>query len=148
MKPILYREGYKYALEEDYTVKVAVYPPEDVHAQHIDLLKTGLLTIRRGFPWDGSTCALDAVKSMRGSLIHDALYRLINEPVALLSKGWKNAADYEYYKAMVEDGFPRWWANIRFKAVVKHGGRKGVTAHGLCSAPDKNAVSRDTAGAA
>ena len=134
---IFYRKGFKYVLEKDYTVKIAVYPPEDIHAPFIDLLSNGLLTIRKGFPWDGSTCAIDTRKSMRGALVHDALYRLMNKPLALLSWKWKPAADFEYFKALIQDGFNRKWAHIRFKAVQKHGGKSRKTAHKLCSAPER-----------
>ena len=143
---IFYRKGFKGQLEADYTVKVAVYPPEDVHDEHIDLLATGLLTIRKGYAWDFDTCALDMRKSKRPSLIHDALYRLMN--FEKLSWKWKPAADFEYYKALIEDGFWKRWANTRFKAVRKWGGGDRKTAHTLRSAPDKDAVTRDTSGSA
>jgi len=143
---ILYRKGFKYQLDEDYTVKVAVYPPEDITYGRITLLSNGLLTIHRGFSWDGDTCAMDTRKSKRASMIHDALYRLMN--LLKLSWKWKPAADFEYYKALIEDGFNRVWANIRFKAVRKWGGGDGKTAHTLCSAPDKHAVHGDSAGGA
>ncbi len=143
---ILYRKKFKYQLEEDYVVKTRVYPEEDVELEHAILHKTGLLVIRKGFAWDGSTWALDRVKSRRGSLIHDVLYRMMN--LGLLAWSWKPAADFEYYKALIEDGFWKRWANVRFRAVRMFGGGSGKTAHTLCSAPDKNAVNKDTSGLA
>ena len=145
MKNIFYRDGFKGQLEEDYTVRVAIYPPEDVHGDRIDLLKTGLLTIRQGYAWDYDTCAIDTRRSKRASLVHDALYRLMN--FEKLSWKWKPAADYEYYRLLVEDKFWKRWAGVRFKAVSKYGGSSRKTAHELCSAPDKSAVHKDTAGA-
>jgi len=143
---IFYRKGYKGQLCEDYSVKVAVYPPEDITTDFYTLLKTGILTIRKGYAWDFDSGALDMLKSKRASLIHDCLYQMMN--YGFLSWGWKPAADFEYYKALIQDGFNRVWGDIRFKAVRRLGGRRGVTAHPLCSAPNKEAVNRDMSGAA
>ena len=143
---IIYREGFKYQLEEEYTIKTSVMPNEDIHTELIDLDSTGLLTLRNGFAWDGDTCAIDTLKSRRGSAIHDAFYRMMN--LGLLSWKWKPAADFEYYRALITDGFNRVWANVRFKAVRKWGGSDGKTAHTLCSAPDKDAVHVDVSGGA
>lgn len=141
---IFYRKGFKGQLEETYSLVVAVYPPEDIKDKHIELLTDGRLTIFCGYAWDFDTCALDTRKSKRPSLIHDALYRLMN--LGLLSWKWKPAADYEYYKALIEDKFNKFWANIRFKAVRKLGGSSRKTAHALESAPNKLAADGDTAG--
>ena len=145
-KNIFYRKGYKGQLDEDYSVKIAVYPHVDIDAEFYTLLETGLLTIRKGYAWDFDTLAIDSRKSKRASLIHDCLYQMMWR--GELSKGQRSAADYEYYKALVEDGFWEPWANLRFKAVRRFGGRTEGAKNRRRSAPDKDAVNSDTSGAA
>lgn len=53
---ISYRIGYKYKLEEEYTVLTSARPPEDIIEPLFELDTTGLLTIREGYVWDGTTC--------------------------------------------------------------------------------------------
>jgi len=140
---IFYRKGYKYQLIEDVSFRTDVYPPHDITTQFITLLANGFLTIRMGYAWDGpSGPTIDTRNFMRGSLAHDALYQLMNKPIERLTWNWKRAADYELYKICRQDGMCRRRANYVFKAVRKHGGKSGVTAHTLCSAPDKDAVKR------
>ena len=147
-KNIFFRIGFKSVVAEDYSVQTEVYPPEDIHTKNITLLSNGILTLHSGFPWDNSTFAIDTRRSRRGSAIHDALLRLCNRPLCLLSWDFKPAIDREYYKALLTDGFPRRWAKIRYKAVQKGSGHSKETAHILCSAPDKRAVNFDTRGMA
>ena len=75
MKYISYKSGYKYQLYEDYAVMIGMIPPDDVVTDYIELNSDGLLTIRKGYAWDGpSGPTIDTLNFMRGSLVHDALY--------------------------------------------------------------------------
>jgi len=80
---ILYkkRRKYKYLLEEDYPFPTTGLPvPEDIELAFVTLTTDGLLTVGKGYAWDGpSGPAMNTQKLMRPSLIHDALYQLMRE---------------------------------------------------------------------
>lgn len=108
---ISYKSGYKYQLVEDYTVKVALHPQQDIITEYIILTTKGILTIKKGYAWDGpSGPTFDTKTFMRGSLVHDALYQLIRQ--IHLSNMWRGTADKELKRICIEDGMSRiraWW---------------------------------------
>ncbi len=78
MSQITYRAGYEYQLARPYTVGVEIKPAENIWTDYIRLDVSGVLTIERGYCWDGpSGPAIDTPNFMRGSLVHDALYQLM-----------------------------------------------------------------------
>jgi hypothetical protein len=110
MKPtnkIRYRDGYKYQLVETYHVLLAFEPPYRAENEWITLERSGLLTIKAGYAWDGpSGPTLDTLDFMRGSLIHDALYQCLRE--GLLPQEFRDEADKELLRICKEDGMPDW----------------------------------------
>ena len=118
---IYYKSGYKYQLTSDYTVKVGIRPKETVETERLRLTPEGILTILKGYAWDGpSGPTLDTRSFMRGSLVHDALYQLIR--MELLPKGERKAADKVLRRICKEDGMwsaRAWWV---YKAVQRAGG--------------------------
>lgn len=78
---ILYREGYKYVLLDDFQIQLRhVRPKANIVTPQIELTAEGLLTVRKGYAWDGASGpTFDTRSSMRASLVHDALYQLIRE---------------------------------------------------------------------
>lgn len=118
---IRYRCGYKYQLAEEYRVKVAVVPRWVIKTEFIILTTDGLLVLRAGYAWDGpSGPTFDTRSSMRGSLVHDALYQLIRE--GHLSESSRLAADDELKRICLEDGMWRWRAAIWHRAVRRAAG--------------------------
>jgi hypothetical protein len=111
MDQIKYRDGYKYQLHVDYTVKTAVMPGHNVKTPYIHLTADGLLTIKAGYCWDGpSGPTVDTKNFMRGSLVHDACYQLMCE--RNLDVGWRETVDKELIRMCKEDGMSgirRWW---------------------------------------
>jgi hypothetical protein len=115
---IKYRGGYKYQLAED----VRVYIPELEGREPYDdgrylSLINGILLIRAGYAWDGpSGPTIDTKNSMRGSLVHDALYQLLRVGHLSIIDGDRELADDIMYDIMVEDGMWRiraWtWFNM------------------------------------
>lgn len=100
---IYYREGYKYQLAKSYTIQTEIYLPENISTSFIFLSKTGLLLIKEGYAWDGpSGPTIDTPSSMRGSLVHDALYQLMR--LGLISEDNRDYADLLLKKVCVEDG--------------------------------------------
>lgn len=117
---IKYSEGYEYMLEEDYSVQTQIKPPHFILTQFIRLDTDGRLSIIGGYCWDGpSGPTFDTKSSMRGSLIHDALYQLIR--VGHLREGDQKAADKELLAALLCDGMGRLRAQLWYAAVRAFG---------------------------
>lgn len=90
---ISYRDGYRYQLAETFSIviKLLSHPSQWVDnppvvgdliidTDYITLDEDGLLTIKKGYAWDGpSGPTFDTKNFMRGSLVHDVLYQLIRE---------------------------------------------------------------------
>jgi len=118
MKSIRYRDGYKYQLAEDFSIRTPFRPERDIETEFIILRRDGQLLIRRGYAWDGpSGPTFDSPSSMRGSLVHDALYQLMR--LGLLPISCRPAADDLLYKLCVEDGMWRWRAWLWRREVRK-----------------------------
>ena len=112
---IRYREGYKYQLAETYRVYVGIYLPKAIVTEWL-VLKDGWLTITRGYAWDGpSGPTFDTPDSLRGSLVHDALYQLMR--LGLLSREYRQAADDLLHNICVEDGMLHMRAELWEEAV-------------------------------
>lgn len=109
---ILYREGYKYVLEEDFQVQLRhVRPKMHVATPFIELTTDGLLTIRKGYAWDGASGpTFDTNSSMRAALAHDAIYQLIRESWLIFELD-RPLADRELEWIGREDGM--WAARAR-----------------------------------
>lgn len=70
---------------------------------YIRLDKDGLLTISKGFIWDGASGpTIDTETTMRASCVHDALYCLVQRGLLPSSVRWR--ADLTLYRIMREDG--------------------------------------------
>ena len=112
---IQYKEGYKYQLHTPYKVEVGIRLPDRVETPYL-ALEGGILYIREGYAWDGASGpTLDTSSSMRGSLVHDALYQLMR--LGLVPLTHRLRADRLLYEMCREDGM--WWirANLWEKAV-------------------------------
>lgn len=78
MGNISYKAGYKYQITEDYIIQTNILPDSDIDTPYIKLSKRGVLTIVKGYAWDGpSGPTVDTKTFMRGSLVHDAFYQLM-----------------------------------------------------------------------
>jgi hypothetical protein len=122
---IKYREltDYKYQLMERYVHETHWTLPEGVQTdgRWVVLSKTGRLTLRRGYAWDGpSGPTIDSKSFMRGSLVHDACYQLIREK--LLPGRKRKPADVLLWLICLEDGMSRARADYVYHAVRVFGG--------------------------
>lgn len=83
MAKVCYRKltKYKYQLMDDYTIQTDIKPVKDIEpklAKFLSLSPDGVLTIRKFYAWDGpSGPTIDTRDFMRGSLVHDAFYQLM-----------------------------------------------------------------------
>lgn len=109
---IVYKSGYKYQLQENYTVFTGIIPERLINTEYLILTLNGLLTIRRGYAWDGpSGPAIDTVNFMRGSLVHDGLCQLMRELYLDRTQHLDSAARL-LQKMCIEDGMTKlraWW---------------------------------------
>ncbi len=112
MKCIAYRGGYKYQLQETYSVAIEIKPSSPIETEYIELDGDGNLTIREGYAWDGpSGPTIDTLNFMRGSLVHDALYQLMRER-HLDHDAHREIADRILQRICIEDGMSTlraWW---------------------------------------
>ena len=112
MKSIAYRGGYKYQLQEGYSLEINIRPAAAVANDYIALDPQGALRIAKGYAWDGpSGPTLDTANFMRGSLVHDALYQLMREGL-LGHTLHREAADRILQSLCLEDGMTAlraWW---------------------------------------
>ena len=114
---IYYKPGFKYQLTRDYQVVLPLLG-YNITTEYISLNEWGLLTIHRGYCWDGpSGPTIDTKNFMRASLIHDALYQLLRE--GLLPQSERFIADKILQKVCIEDGMSKIRAWYVFQGVDK-----------------------------
>jgi len=115
-----YKKGFKYQLAEDYSISIKKLVEEKIELDFITLIPQGdffaKLTIKKGYAWDGASgITIDTKSSMRGALIHDALYQLMR--MELIDIKWRKYADELLRDLCIEDGMWRWRANAWYNAV-------------------------------
>ena len=119
---IEYRDGYKYQLSSDYSIKISVKPKAVIDGEFIKLDKNGNLTVASGYAWDGpSGPVVDTKDNIRASLVHDALYQLMRNK-QLSAKEHKDRADKLFKKICIEDGVPKISAQVYYLG-LKLGGK-------------------------
>jgi len=118
---ITYTDGYKYQLSKDYFHRLSFQPGITNASDWITIYEDGRITIRAGYAWDGpSGPTYDTKSSMRGALVHDALYQMMRDE--LLPRMWRDEADKEMKRLMKEDGMWSWRAYLWYKSVRKFAG--------------------------
>lgn len=121
---IKYKIGLKYQLVETYSIQTTIQGC-NIQTQFIKLEIDGLLTIYKGYAWDGPSGPTPDIDSfMRASLVHDCLYQLMR--LGLIDKKYKSDADLIMKKLCVEDDMWEILANI-FYNIVKRVSKKYVT---------------------
>ena len=112
VRGIAYKDGYRYQLQEGYSLEISIRPAAAVANDYIALDPQGALRIAKGYAWDGpSGPTLDTRNFMRGSLVHDALYQLMREGL-LDHTIHREAADRILQSLCREDGMTAlraWW---------------------------------------
>ena len=113
---IKYRKGYRYQLAQDYTTVTAI-TGIDIEIEFITMTKEGVLSISKGYAWDGpSGPAIDTKNFIRPSLIHDVIYQLIRQEH--LAPRWRSYADDRLKEDCLKDGMNRFRAWYVHKAVT------------------------------
>ena len=114
------RLRYKYNLHEDYEHKVDIEVEEPCDLGFIKITKDGMLTIKKGYAWDGpSGPTFDTKNFMIGSLVHDALYQLIREKKISLDQ--RKQADEILKEICIDSGMSKIRAGWVFLGVYWFG---------------------------
>lgn len=113
---LFYKEGYKYQLSRDCSLLTAI-KGIDIRLDYLSLAPDGLLTLKKGYAWDGcSGPTLDDKTNMRGGAFHDAIYQLMR--LGLISTDWREYADKEVLKGLcMQDGMNRFRAWYYYEGV-------------------------------
>ena len=116
---ILYkkRRHYKYTLFADYQHQTELHPAQPIIMPPvISLSMDGLLTIKKGYAWDGpSGPTIDTPNFMRGSLVHDAVYQLMREQH--IPQEHREYADQLLREICIEDGMSQVRAWVVYQGV-------------------------------
>lgn len=120
MNKIKYIAGYKYQLNDEYSITLPFTCP-DIDDEFISVRK-GVLIISKGYAWDGpSGPTLDTPDFMRGSLVHDAGYQLGRG--GLLDESFREKFDSLLREICIEDGMSVIRADVVYTGVREFGGR-------------------------
>lgn len=129
IKPDDYRslDQWKYQTLHEVHVETPWSPKEPILSSlgWISLGTDGLLSVKKGYCWDGpSGPSFDTDSFMRGSLFHDALYQLLREGLLLDVDGHdRRLADELLRNICLEDGMANWRAWYVYQTLRKFGGR-------------------------
>ena len=115
-------DQYKYQLMEKYVHETHWTLPSRIETdgKWVAMSKTGRLTMKRGYAWDGpSGPTIDTKNFMRGSLVHDACYQLMREK--LVPQKRRKSADVLLWLICLEDKMSRTRADYVYHAVRTFG---------------------------
>ena len=120
MNHIKYKSGYKYQLDELFEIDTG-FIGKPHRSSFLSFYGFGKLVIHEGYAWDGSSWSLDNKKSMPASVVHDALYQLMRMGY-IDPEIYRDKADLLYQRMCVDAKMCKWWAWLRYKALVWFGG--------------------------
>lgn len=117
---------YKYRLEED----VCVPMPLSVWMHHAfepfthDFInlefkdRSYCLIIKAGYAWNGANCVPDTKRVMKASLVHDAMYQLIELYGG--SANLREQADWWFGELCKESGMTHWLADLYVDILIDY----------------------------
>lgn len=108
----------KYRVLETFQVQTNIIPDKPIKTAFSSLSKDGLLTIEKGFCWDGATGYFDRDTIMRASCIHDAFCNW--QEMGLLEVKHRKQADKMLRQHCLEDGMSELEAAIVYRAVKRY----------------------------
>lgn len=118
--PLKYQSGFDYQVAEDFTIDTGIVTEYGAkwHFSYLD--PDGLLTIKRGYCWDGASGpAWDTKNSLSASCVHDVLYQLMRK--GLLSTEHKARVDKLFHEMLIENGMWKFRADAWYRAVKEFG---------------------------
>jgi hypothetical protein len=112
-----FTKGYKFQIEEDFSVQTTIYPQEYIDTWDIRLESNGVLTLKIGFAWDGASGpTIDTTSTMIPSAVHDALYKLMRRE--FLPIVFRKGVDQFFHDHLIKEGMWRlrawyWYRGVR-----------------------------------
>mgnify|MGYP003650196790 CR=1 FL=1 len=98
-----YWKSCKYQVAEDEIFQTDFRPAVAIVTKRIELNCYGVLTVREGYAWDGTSGpVIDRDTNQTASLAHDALYQLMRTELIDYSL-WREA-DMEFKKLLIVNG--------------------------------------------
>lgn len=107
---IRYREGYKYQLAETFVIMTPI--KATVRHEYFTLTKSGKLTIKAGYAWDGASGpTLDTKDSMEPSLVHDVFCQAMRLEILSYNQWRRVVSEFfrEHCKACGMNAFRAWY---------------------------------------
>ena len=115
------RQAYKYNLHSEEQIETGITPAQPFDSPFLSLSEQGLLTIKKGYSWDGASGpAIDTQNILKASLVHDALYQLMREEV--LPQSSREQADRLLRQICLEHGMSNFRATYIYYGVRVFGG--------------------------
>lgn len=115
---IKYSKGYKYQLEENYTLMTPIKGVM-VMNDYFELYEDGLLIVLKGYAWDGASgLTRDTPSSMRPSMVHDVFCQCMRAGWVSYDK-WQDTVNDFFRQLCIEDGMWKsraaaWHAAVEF----------------------------------
>ena len=107
-------KNYKYQLTEDFSKQTNILPSTEIKTEFIDFDLRGVITIRKGYAWDG--CSVPFVGGNRDAcLVHDAFFQLMRE--GHLSTIYFDLVNLEFRKDLIASGMSKFRSWYYYKAV-------------------------------
>ena len=119
---VKYTTGYKYRLEDDSKIIVTNYFGEEIETEYISftpVLAGTLITVKKGYAWDGASGIKDRKSNFIASLFHDAGYQLLRE--LQLEMVFRYDLDRMFQQICIDNGAYRWQAWIYYKTLRRFG---------------------------
>lgn len=115
-----YCSGYKYQTKKNFRIFIPELAGREPYNSQFIRLEAGWLFIKAGYAWDGPSGPTWPTKSsMRGSLVHDALYQLIRCGHLSICDGDRDLADQIFHNLLVKDKMWKWRARLWYNAVQR-----------------------------
>ena len=117
MQEMIYEglKDWKYRVLEGFDLQTDILPDKAIKTAFSSLDQNGLLTIDKGFCWDGASGAIDTDNIMFGSCVHDAFCNWHDKK--LLTVEQRKKADILLKKLILKDGMSEFRAGIVYGAV-------------------------------
>lgn len=112
---------YKYQLvSKDLKVKINHSMGKFVETDWV-IVNGDTVTVKKGYCWDGASCAIDTHSFMVSSLVHDALYQLMR--LQIIPDSYRENADKILKDLCLKYGMSKIRANYVYVAVRLFGGK-------------------------
>jgi len=112
-----FTKGYKYQIEEDFFVQTTICPQEYIDTWDICLESDGLLTVKKGFSWDGASGpTIDTKSTWEPACCHDAFYKLMRREFLPIT--FREGVDRFLHDHLIRKGMWRlrawyWYRGVR-----------------------------------